>query len=258
MTKRMALTSSRVRLNVGRASARPAMRPALIELWPRRRPAQPHALAAPERPRARDIGGRDQQHAAVVGGDAIERAVALVGDVDDLAGDGVRGVRPRRAEGDLLRPQRQPAAAVADGQDVGDADEVGDEARARPLVDFVRRADLHDAAEIHDGQPARHRHRLLLVVRHHDEGEAELLLQAHQLEARALAQLAVERGQRLVEQQELGPLDQRAGQRHALALAARELRRPPRGIVRQPHLFQHRGDARRRSPALGRPSRRSP
>ena len=101
------------------------------------------------------------------------------------------------------------------------------------LVDLVRRADLDDAALVHDGEAARHGHRLLLVVRHHDEGEAKLLLQAHQLEARALAQLAVERGQRLVEQQELGPLDQRAGQRHALALAARELRRPAFAVVGQ-------------------------
>ena len=144
------------------------------------------------------------------------------------------------------------------GQDVGDADEVGDEARARPLVDLVRRADLRDAALVHDGEPAGHGHRLLLVVRHHDEGEAELLLQAHQLEARALAQLAVERGQRLVEQQELGPLDQRAGQRHALALAARELRRPALAVVAKPHQVQRLADARARSRLAGRPSRRRP
>src|SRR5258705_178151 len=77
-------------------------------------PAQPHALAATERlRRARDVGGRDQQHGAVVGRDAIERAIALVGCVDDLAGDGVRGVRPLDPEGDLLWPQRQPAATGA-------------------------------------------------------------------------------------------------------------------------------------------------
>ena len=126
------------------------------------------------------------------------------------------------------------------------------------LVDLVRRADLGDAALVHDGEPARHGHRLLLVVRHHDEGEAELLLQAHQFEARALAQLAVERGQRLVEQQELGPLDQRAGQRHALALAARELRRPALAVVAKPHLVQRLADARARSRLAGRPSRRRP
>ena len=90
-----------------------------------------------------------------------------------------------------------------------------------------------------------------------DEGEAELLLQAHQLEARALAQLAVERGQRLVEQQELGPLDQRAGQRHALALAARELRRLARAEPFEPHQGQRLGDARR-DLGLGTPSRFSP
>ena len=46
-----------------------------------------------------------------------------------------------------------------------------------------------------------------------------------QLELRMLAQLAIERAQRLIEQQQLRPLDQRARQRHALALAAGELMR---------------------------------
>ena len=63
--------------------------------------------------------------------DAVERAVALVGDVDDAALLGMVGVGPRGEQGDLLRPQRQPGAAALDRQDVGDADEVGDEARAR-------------------------------------------------------------------------------------------------------------------------------
>ena len=44
----------------------------------------------------------------------------------------------------------------------------------------------------------------------------------------ALAQLLVERAQRLVEQQHLGALDDRTGQRHALLLAAGELVRPAR------------------------------
>ena len=56
-----------------------------------------------------------------------------------------------------------------------------------------------------------------------DEGQAEALLDVDQLELGALAQLLVERAQRLVEQQHLGALDDRAGQRHALLLAAREL-----------------------------------
>ena len=69
----------------------------------------------------------------------------------------------------------------------------------------------------------RERHRLLLVVGHDHEGDAELVLDVQQLELRVLAQLLVERGERLVEQQELGALDQRARERDALALAAGEL-----------------------------------
>ena len=88
---------------------------------------------------------------------------------------------------------------------------------------------------------AGHAHRLFLVVRHHQEGDADALLDAHQLEARLLAQLAVERGQRLVEQQQLRLLDERAGQRDALPLAARELARPARGEAAELDEIEHRG-----------------
>ena len=49
------------------------------------------------------------------------------------------------------------------------------------------------------------------------------MLQPLQLDLHLLAQLEVERRQRLVEQQHLRPVRQRAGERHALLLAAREL-----------------------------------
>ena len=48
------------------------------------------------------------------------------------------------------------------------------------------------------------RQRLVLVVGHHDEGDADLLLELGQLEAHGLAQFGVERRERLVEQQHLG------------------------------------------------------
>ena len=51
----------------------------------------------------------------------------------------------------------------------------------------------------------------------------EVALDALELEAHALAQLGVEIGQRLVEQQELGLHDERPGQREALLLAAGQL-----------------------------------
>ena len=51
-------------------------------------------------------------------------------------------------------------------------------------------------------------------------------MQAAELVLHALAQLLVERAERLVEQDQLGLEDERARQRDALLLAAGELRRP--------------------------------
>ena len=56
-----------------------------------------------------------------------------------------------------------------------------------------------------------------------DEGDADLLLDRLQLDLHLLAQLQVERAQRLVEQQDLGLVDDRAGERDALLLPAGEL-----------------------------------
>ena len=130
--------------------------------------------------------------------------------------------------GDLLRPHRGPdrrsgfgvdlaGGAQAAGRGALDArtvvaepafeqidvaDEVGDPARIRLLVDFRRRRDLHEPAAIHDADAVGERHRFALVVGDDDEGQAEPALQLHQLELRFAAQLLVERRQRLVEQQQ--------------------------------------------------------
>ena len=85
------------------------------------------------------------------------------------------------------------------------------------------RAHLHNAALVHDPEPGAERHRLLLVVGHHDEGDSEALLDIDELELGVLAQLLVERGERLIEQQQLRSLHERPRQRHALALPAGEL-----------------------------------
>ena len=84
------------------------------------------------------------------------------------------------------------------------ADELGDPARARRLVKVARGRDLFEPAGIHHANPVGHRHRLFLVVGDDDEGHAEPALQLHQFGLRAFAQLLVERGERLVEQQHLG------------------------------------------------------
>ena len=97
--------------------------------------------------------------------------------------------------------------------------------RSRALVDIGGRLDLDDLAVIEDGDAIGHRQRLALVVGDEDEGDAELFLQRLQLFLHLLSELEIERAERLVEQQHLGSVDQRAGERHALALTAGELRR---------------------------------
>ena len=67
------------------------------------------------------------------------------------------------------------------------------------------------------------RHRLDLVVRHIECRDAELMLHVLELGAHVAAQFGVEIGQRLVHEERRGAADHGAGERHALALAAREL-----------------------------------
>ena len=67
--------------------------------------------------------------------------------------------------------------------------------------------------------------RLLLVVRDHDEGDAGILLRTLELDLHLLAHAAVKGRQRLVKQQHLGFFYERASERNALALPARQLMR---------------------------------
>ncbi len=104
-------------------------------------------------------------------------------------------------------------------------DEIGDERRRRKTIDLLRRADLVDHALVHDDDAVGHGERLLLVVRHHDGGDAEAALQRADLIAQAHAHLGVEGGERLVEEEQARRGRERARQRHALLLPAGELHR---------------------------------
>ena len=57
-----------------------------------------------------------------------------------------------------------------------------------------------------------------------DECDPELLLDPLQLDLELLAKLEVERAERLVEEERLGPVDNGARERNTLPLPARELR----------------------------------
>ena len=95
----------------------------------------------------------------------------------------------------------------------------------RVVVELERRADLLDAAVAHHDDLVGHRHRLDLVVRDVDRGRLQPLVQFLDLGAHRHAQLGVEVGERLVEQEHLRVAHDRAAHRDALALAAGELAR---------------------------------
>lgn len=103
------------------------------------------------------------------------------------------------------------------------ADEGGHETRARRFVDFLRRAELFDPAQFHYRQAVRQAHGLALVVRHVQECDADLVVNQVQFNEHALAELEVQRGQRLVQQQHPRLVHQRPRDRHPLFLAARNL-----------------------------------
>ena len=79
-------------------------------------------------------------------------------------------------------------------------------------------------AVVEHGEAIAHRERLLLVVGHVDEGDADLLLDVLQLDLHLVTELEVERAERLVEQQHLRAHHERARERDPLPLPAGELR----------------------------------
>ncbi len=124
-------------------------------------------------------------------------------------------------------PEKRTCCGIDDdaGQEIGGPDEIGDERAGRLAIDLGGRADLLDHALVHHDDPIGHRQRLFLIVRDHDRRDAEALVQAADLAAQVRAHARIERGERLVEQQQAGRERQRARDGNALLLAAGELRR---------------------------------
>ena len=152
--------------------------------------------------------------------------------------------RPVRSPGSAaisspVSSRTRPRAADRAVEQVGDAEEAGDERGRRLLVELGRRPELLDPALVHHRDRVGHRHRLLLIVRDVDEREPEIVLDRLQLELHLLAQLQVECAERLVEQQHLRPVHERAGERDALLLAAGELARPAPAEAFEPDQPQH-------------------
>src|SRR5438445_13423436 len=72
------------------------------------------------------------------------------------------------------------------------SNEIGDKARAGSSVDLLRRTHLLDPAVVHDGDAIGHRHRLLLVMSHENEGGADVTVDPRQLHLQLLTELDVE------------------------------------------------------------------
>jgi hypothetical protein len=123
------------------------------------------------------------------------------------------------------------------------ADEFADHAADRCFIDVDRAADLGDPAQVHDRDALGHGHGFFLVVGHHHASHADALDDLHQLQLHLRAQLFIQRAHRLVEQQQLWTLGQRAGQGHALTLAAGQLMRAALGVLGHVHQAQHFIDA---------------
>lgn len=109
--------------------------------------------------------------------------------------------------------------------DARGADERGDEDVLRQGVDLARRADLLEPSAAHHGDPVAEGHRLGLIMRHIDGGDAQLPGELRDFGPQMVAQLRVEVGERLVHQEHRGPARDGPAHGDALALTTGELTR---------------------------------
>ncbi len=133
---------------------------------------------------------------------------------------------------DVVRAH-EPVADLRHGPDERHHELVG-----RVVVDLLGRGGLLHAALVDHDDLLGDLQRLLLVVRDEDRRDVDLVVEAAQPGAQLLAHAGVERAERLVEQQHLRLDGERAGERHALALAAGELVRVALAEVREPDEVQ--------------------
>ena len=138
------------------------------------------------------------------------------------------------------------------------AHEAGGEGRGRRPIDLVGRSDLLDAPVVQDDEAVGERERLPLVVRHVHEGRAGLAMHAPELGLHLEADLEVEGGERLVQQEHLRPVHERPRERDPLQLPARELVRAPPLEALQADERERLGDPCPRRRRAGMPAIRRP
>ena len=146
-------------------------------------------------------------------------------------GDHRPPARRARKERDGRPEDGHPIAVGRTRDPVGEADELGHEARLRSVVELRRSGDLLEAAGRHDADPIAHRQGLLLVVGDEEGRDPDHDLDPPDLLAELATDLGVEGRQRLVEQEHLRLDGQRPGERDSLLLAAGHLVRVATGLA---------------------------
>ena len=117
-------------------------------------------------------------------------------------------VRRRRYPGAVGKADRRSVLDRALEQ-VGLADEVGNESAGGALIDFLGCADLEQLAVVHDGNAVAHRERLFLVVGDEHEAHPQLALERLEFALHLLTELEVESAERFIEEKHLGFVDER-------------------------------------------------
>ena len=164
----------------------------------------------------RDLPGMDDR-SDVAGGD--------VGRVDETAGL-QHHLGQASSTGARLARHEVSAREARDERVGGRLDELG------------RRPELDEAAVDEHADPGRERGGILEVVGHQQRRNTDLMEKITQLEADGGACVRVERGRRLVEQQDLRPAGKRPRERDPLALPARQLVRAGSGQMGDPEALQ--------------------
>ena len=124
-------------------------------------------------------------------------------------------------------------------------DEPGDTERGRRAVDRLRRVVHLDRAGVEHGDGVGDRERLVLVVGDDERGGPGAVEGLAHLRAHRLAQRGVERGERLVEEDERRVGGEGPGERDALLLAAGQLVGAAVLEPAQPDEVEHLPDPRR-------------
>lgn len=142
------------------------------------------------------------------------------------------------AQMDMLRPD-----AKAGTDPVHVAKEICRKGRLRMTVESFGRAHLFKPALVHDANAIGERKSFLLIVGDEKKCGAELALKRFEFRSHMLAELRVESGQRLIEEQNRGLDDQSASERNTLPFSARQLLRQPPFLATKIEHVNHLSDA---------------